>query len=282
MTTSEFAPMSVGQILDRSFRLYRTNFVRYVSIVAVMQVPVFLVSVVLTILLVGTLLAGGHGGGRSTAGAAIVPGMVVGLVMVVLAVIAHALCQGALFKSVSESYLGKDVTLGEAYGFVLGKLGRIVWASILVGVVVMLGLALCIVPGVIFGLWFGLTIPVIIVENLEATGAMRRSKGLVLGNLGRAFGLGLVIVLIGMIMGWVCGGVGRLIGGAAAPGNVAGIFTNQIVSLVGQILVAPIGAAAYVLFYYDLRIRKEAFDLEMLAKSMGTPGPTAGSGTPTA
>ena len=31
----------------------------------------------------------------------------------------------------------------------------------------------------------------------------------------------------------------------------------------------PIGAAASILLYYDLRIRKEGFDLDMLAQSLG-------------
>jgi len=43
-------------------------------------------------------------------------------------------------------------------------------------------------------------------------------------------------------------------------------------------LVVPIGQAATVLLYYDSRMRKEGFDLEMLAKEMGVAmaaGPTA-------
>ena len=47
-------------------------------------------------------------------------------------------------------------------------------------------------------------------------------------------------------------------------------FANQLASVVGQILVAPIGATAYILLYYDLRIRKEGFDLQMLASSIGS------------
>jgi hypothetical protein len=45
----------------------------------------------------------------------------------------------------------------------------------------------------------------------------------------------------------------------------------------GQILAIPISTAASILLYYDLRIRKEGFDLQMLAQSM-----TAGQGEPRA
>ena len=47
-------------------------------------------------------------------------------------------------------------------------------------------------------------------------------------------------------------------------------FVNQLFSLAGQILIVPIGAIAYILLYYDLRIRKEGFDLQMLANSIGS------------
>ena len=45
MEGHEFRPMDVGQILDRTFRLYRDNFVRFIAIVALVQVPVALLSI---------------------------------------------------------------------------------------------------------------------------------------------------------------------------------------------------------------------------------------------
>ena len=47
-------------------------------------------------------------------------------------------------------------------------------------------------------------------------------------------------------------------------------FVSQSAGVLARILSAPIGAAAYVLLYYDLRIRKEGFDLQMLAQSVGS------------
>ena len=39
--------------------------------------------------------------------------------------------------------------------------------------------------------------------------------------------------------------------------------------MIVQAGVAPIGTIAMILFYYDIRIRKEGFDLQMLASSLG-------------
>ena len=40
-------------------------------------------------------------------------------------------------------------------------------------------------------------------------------------------------------------------------------------TMIVQAGVAPIGTIAMILFYYDIRIRKEGFDLQMLASSLG-------------
>ena len=62
---------------------------------------------------------------------------------------------------------------------------------------------------------------------------------------------------------------GGLVGRILFAGNPAlRVFTVQLASALGQILVTPIGAGAAILLYYDLRIRKEGFDLQMLAQSM--------------
>jgi hypothetical protein len=47
-----------------------------------------------------------------------------------------------------------------------------------------------------------------------------------------------------------------------------GTAIQQVLNL----LVAPFSSIAWILLYYDLRIRKEGFDLEVLAKSMSAPG----------
>ena len=68
---------------------------------------------------------------------------------------------------------------------------------------------------------------------------------------------------------------------------------QQLFTMAGQVLITPISAAAVILLYYDLRIRKEGFDLEMLAADLsggstgafrvidagGTPPGPAGKGS---
>jgi hypothetical protein len=67
------------------------------------------------------------------------------------------------------------------------------------------------------------------------------------------------------------GGAGLIFGRILFTRNVLlGDFINQFFTLIGQILAIPVGAAAFILLYYDLRIRKEGFDLQMLAQAMSS------------
>ena len=56
--------------------------------------------------------------------------------------------------------------------------------------------------------------------------------------------------------------------GSAAHTMVTGLF-----EIAGTILATPISAVAFILLYYDLRIRKEGFDLEMLSQTLGGSAP---------
>lgn len=299
MQAHDFEPMSIGKILDHTFRIYRDNFIRFVTIVAVIQVPVALLMLVSTSFMQRGIAvphpsdyersapdeAEGSGGtGANTpqrtfeyAGReqskplmALLGGAGVALTGII-GMFGHVLCSGALTKSVSESYLGNEITVGQAYKFILPKFLTLIAAGILVVLVVYLGILLLVVPGIIFGLWYSLTTPAIVVEDLKATKGMLRSKALASGNLGKIFSIGFLVIVIAWVADVAITFPIRLVGPFLSAGNMTlMLFVSQLFSVVARILVVPIGATAYILLYYDLRIRKEGFDLQMLAKSMGS------------
>ena len=259
MEMQQFEPMSTGQILDKTFRLYKSNFVRFLAVVAVIQVPLGLIAMLLQSVML-----------QSPGESAAVFALIGGLVLVFFAVVGRNLCNGALMKSVSESYLGKEATVSEAYRFVLPKLGTLIWASILVALIVAAGFILLIVPGVIFSLIYAITIPAIVLEGVKARQGMGRSRSLVKGNLGKVFAILFVVTVLGLIVGSVFGFVAQmLVTLTVEPTTSTAIVIKQVFSIASEVLVMPIGAAASILLYYDLRIRKEGFDLDMLAQSLG-------------
>ena len=263
MAEPELRPRSVTEIVDETFRLYRSNFLHFVAVSAVIQVPLGILWSVYTGLMQHGTLTGSPG---------FTPvGIGVGFfVLWLFSVIGYQLCTGALLKSVSESYLGGEISVGTAYDFVLPRLFRLVVNALLVLLIVVAGFLLLIVPGIIFTLWFCIVAHAIVLEDEGVLGALGRSKRLVSGNLRRAAGL---LLLVG-ILGWVISAIFQMAGGQiarllAADLVIVRLTISQAVRLVGGVLVVPIQAAALVLFYYDLRMRKEGFDLELLAERMG-------------
>jgi hypothetical protein len=286
METMQFEPMSVGRIFDRTFAIYRNNFLRFVTIVALIEVPVALLSTATSSwtqtkaaqpqTFIERMKAAREGAPPTSRPSDVVnepAPSVIGVfgraLTFLLQLVGSMLCQAALIKNVSEAYLGNEITIGQAYRFALPKAVTLIAATICVGLVVGLGFLLLFVPGVIFRLWFFLTIPAIVMENRSATAGMSRSKALVAGNLGKVFAVGFLAFLIGLIVSFPLGYVGGYVGTAFFTENTAlRVFLIAAATTVSQVLVMPIGAAASILLYYDLRIRKEGFDLQMLAQSM--------------
>ena len=288
METMQFEPMSVGRIFDRAFAIYRNNFLRFITIVAIIQVPLALLSIFSNSWLDVAAPARQRPGferamapqeTRPTAPRydpgdrpPLLPGCLGTVFTGLLTVVGLMLCQAALIKSVSETYLGNEITIGQAYGFVLPRSLTLVAAAICVTLVTWLGLLLLVVPGVIFSLWFFLTVPAIVVENHSATNGMSRSKALVAGNLGKVFAVMLLAVAITVVVSISLGSLAGFVARALFASNMAlRSFLVDFASTVSQILVAPVSAAASILLYYDLRVRKEGFDLQMLAQSMTSP-----------
>jgi hypothetical protein len=79
----------------------------------------------------------------------------------------------------------------------------------------------------------------------------------------------------------LAGGVGLitglLFGSDSGSGEVLSSAFNNLLS----IFLAPLGIVAAILLYYDMRIRKEGFDLEMLSRALTSePEPMMAASTP--
>ena len=98
----------------------------------------------------------------------------------------------------------------------------------------------------------------------------QRSWGLVKGHRGKVFVVFLVIVAIQVLVQIGVAVVGTF---AFGPGNGSAVLS--ILENVVSLLLTPISAIAVTLLYYDFRIRKEGFDLEILSQSIGGPATEA-------
>lgn len=255
----EFRPMSVSDILDTTFRLYRERFLTFFLIALVVYVPYSL----LAALLIPAPPAVQHlspGQVPHFDLMAMVPGYI-GLF--VFAVIFLPLCSAALTLNISSAYLGKELSAGESYQRATPRLAGLIGTQFLAGLIILLGLFLLIVPGIIFAFWFYVLIPVVVLEGVGGTAALGRSRELMRGNIGKAFLVGLLAGLVAAIIGGVLG----FLLGLAQPPYIVLVFAQTLLHAV----LLPIQTAPIILLYYDLRIRKEAFDLQMLSTAMEQP-----------
>lgn len=121
------------------------------------------------------------------------------LIGIFLAVLFGLWAQVATFFAVKEDGLNFKKALAIAWP----KIGPFFWVSLLAGFAVLGGFILFIIPGIIFSIWFCLSVFVFISEDLRGTAALKRSKQLVQGYwwpiFGRLFLIGILISLISSI-----------------------------------------------------------------------------------
>jgi hypothetical protein len=137
------------------------------------------------------------------------------------------------------------------------------------------GLMMCVVPGIFFYLLFFFVPPVFMLEGKSITDTLTRSKSLSDGELGRIFVLALVTLAINYAITAAITAPASIMAGVnlfqgVEPGGLWGILYGVSEGL-AKTLVAPIPVISAVLLYYDIRVRKEGFDLELLASSMNEP-----------
>ena len=244
--TPVLRPLSLGEVLDVSFGLYRSLFAPLLVIAVICQ------SLPMTL---GVYL-GGSGLLFVNLGLSLVYG--------VLAVILGSLGVAASTFVVSDAYLGRETSAIVALQRALSLLGRLVVISLLSTLLIGLGFMLLIVPGVILLSGLVLSTVVAVLEAPpSATAAMGRSWELTRGSRGKVFLTLLVAFLLLLVPSIALGGVEALLGSEGGIGLVV-----LALEAILQILIYPFLYVVMTVLYYDLRVRKEGFDLELLASSL--------------
>jgi hypothetical protein len=276
MTQLDLRPLSIGEILDRTFTLYRKKFWLFLGISALPNL------LPLAFGLSGVLLAavGAAAGATPGAGAGAVASMLgLGLVAVVVRLLAVLLSQGATVTAVSELYLGRTIGIMESFRRVRGELGLLFGILFLSGLATGVGFLLLIIPGIIVMCRLIVSLPSGLLENLGARESLSRSWDLTRGNTLRAF---LILLLFYALQ------FGLSFGLSLPLAFLAPVFRNhplwattvtvatQVITFLATVLTQPILNIASAVFYYDLRVRKEGFDIQMMMNPEGTRGPILG------
>ena len=271
-TPTQLQPMSFVDILDGMFMLYRNHFRLFFGIAVVYIIIGFGLDLISVSVMTG---------------AAPVASMVIATFVGIGSFIVSFLVVAGLAYASALVYLDRDITAQDALQQAWRRFFPLLGSAILLGLVCV-GLSVTII-GIPFAIYFGVrwglyTLPVLF-EEVTARNALRRSTELVRGTWWRVFGIMLAVSVIAFMISFILevsfGFILTLIGVAEIEGatpwdmirrlfvplpNEVGWFAYAIrrfVSVTIAGLAMPLGTIGSALLYFDLRIRKEAFDIEM-------------------
>ncbi len=262
MSQAALRPLTIGEILDQSFGLYR----RYL--------PVLVTIAVVCTLLPQVALAWWA---VTMEPADLVRHFGLYMLLVVAAVIAGALSAGASTLVLCEGYLGRTLPTGDALRRAWALLLSIIGISIETSLAVFLGALLLLIPGIIVACGYAVATQALMVEpGLKMQTAMSRSWALTKGSRMRVFG---VLFVTGVILAVIIFGAAAVLGliGSAAGLSTKGTgaepsFAFEVAFQAGSIIVKtvlmPLLTCALTVTYFDLRVRAEGFDLEALAAAL--------------
>jgi hypothetical protein len=236
-------PRTAYEIVDASIEVYRRNPTQFMLVTAAIAVPWLL----LQVLLLGNSQPLEHVG----------LGLLIGMGNIVSQQFAAAI----IVQLASDLYLGRETDAWLSVQRVGNRLFAAFIASICQSIVIAFGLIMFLFPAVYFSALYFAVIPVVVIERTGVAAAFERSGKLsqdlklhIVGALGMlvairlgiGMGVGLLVLLIHQVM-----------------------LQHVVVALVA-VIIGPLTGIIEAMLYYDARIRREGFDIEMMAGTAGS------------
>jgi YD repeat-containing protein len=286
--------MRLGEILDGSFNLYRRHFGLFMRLSLILVWLPTAAGIYLNLRFTNSPFELINLLEQHVAGS-------IGIFLLFLVVwsTCSLLLKAGTIRVISDSYLGREPELGASLRFGVEKIIPLLLVAIsktlllvvlyvaagltvallyFVGRMISPGLGgLVVFAGAVAAVWlvtwilcaYAMTTPIVVLEDLTSSfDAFGRSWELTRDARGKVFGTVAVTWLISQFLPQVV---------VQGLGNALGVAGNQsmqpvfvvVASLLG-IVLAPILPCALTLLYYDLRVRREAFDIQVLSEQLGT------------
>jgi hypothetical protein len=240
-------PRSATEIIDAAFRLLRQHYAQFVAISVVAMLPVIILRMFIpaqpTLTTLPLFFASG-----------------------ILSFVCSSITEAATVIAVSDSYLSGTVDIAGALAATLSRLLSVLLVALLRGLLIFFGFIALIFPGFYVTFRTFGAMPALLLERLSASDAIGRSWRLAGGSMWKVTGtllLTYVIYLMGFFVVLIL---------TVIAATVIGMRGSPVLGVIQYVLLAflyPIVAVVITLLYYDLRIRREGFDLEIMAKELG-------------
>lgn len=295
-------PLSLGDLYDGAFRIIRFNPKATVGSAVLVAALAMAVPVLITAVLtwtVGLTYDPSSAPGSDLDDEAISYGLLA--VGVLLQAFGLVFVTGMVVHVVSAATVGQRLTLGEAWSATHGRRWRLVGLATVLGLAMTLGIVafvvlwalvaalaplgvaiLVIVLTVVLFVallsffWirvYYLAVPPLMIEGSGVFASIGRGFRLSRGAFWRLFGIGLLTWLIAAIAGQMLAvpfSIGGSVG-ALAAGDDLYLFITVLGTSLAQVastaFVAPFTSAVTSLQYVDQRIRKEAYDVELMRRA---------------
>jgi hypothetical protein len=301
----DLRPLTVGEVFDRAFTLYKRNLWLFVGITAIPAVFALAMTIIMQVMQrmmmtnVSTMATDPDAAARTVIA---MVGMVGGILIIgIIYWVVYMIALGATTHAVSELYVGRASSVRQAYSGMRGRIGALIVLMLLVGLRLVAlwmiaGLGLAISAGIgavihpvvsgllmVFGMmalflgtcWmmlrYGMSVPALVVENLSPNDAIRRSIELTQGRLGRVFLLVLCAMMVTYAAMLIFQGPFTVAALMAGPESVLGFWLNiagAVTGTIGTTFTTPFLIIGLALLYYDARIREEGFDLELTLQAL--------------
>jgi hypothetical protein len=249
--------MTVGDVFDRAFTVYKRQFFNLVGLYSVVLLPFIMLNGV--ILLEPDLFP------LST---------VAGL----LSTLAGYMAEAVLAVLIGQVVLGKPVNRRQAFGAFAGwRFFALLGTILLWSVFLLLGTLFCLVPAVYLFVIFAFLAQVMGLEGRFGFEAFTRSRDLARGSWWMIFGILLaILVLIFTLSLSITSVLGAIFGFGFSGFNVVSEEPDYMFSVIYQmssqivtILMNPLEVCIITMLYFNLRVRKEGLDLEERARNLG-------------
>lgn len=236
---AHYRPSGAGEILDVSARFYRAHGGVILGITTAVILPPAIVgafvptAITPVITLIGNLLL--------------------------------PVAQGAIALVVAAALEeGTNLSAREAFRRLGKHAGEVVGVSILSGLLIVIGLILLVIPGVLAIAWTAVSGPIVAIEHIAGSAALKRSRALARGRTGHVLGT--------VALSWVIA-IALLFGASFAMGLLAGTagLGSRTSDLIGELLfipVFPLFAIPVTFLYYDLRVRNEGADIDAMVADL--------------
>jgi uncharacterized membrane protein len=243
----DYRPRSASEILDASFNLLRDHYRSFVTLSAIAYFPLAAFS----------LLFARYAGISQDPQTAKFDLNVV--ILLLVQAVLFQLMTGVVAIMASRAYVGDDLDPSSTWKIALPRLPAIVFTGLIVLISCFIGFIFLIFPAIYLYTRYGLGPMVAAIEGTGTTISLSRSTSLSKGHKLHIFGVTLLILILWFMLS---------IGLGLLSTIISSFVIKTSLGYLSTVLVWPLLPTVQTVLYYDLRIRAEGYDVDLMSRRL--------------